>query len=87
MSITVEFYGIPRARAGTAAWQTQAGTLEELLRAVGRRFPRLEGECVIDGQLAPGYTVNVNGDRFVTDPATPLEPGDHVLLLSVDAGG
>ncbi len=87
MSVTVEFYGIPRARAGTAAWQTQAATLEELLRAVGHRFPQLEGECLMNGRLAPGYTANLNGDRFVLDPATPLAPGDSVLLLSADAGG
>lgn len=87
MSITVEFYGIPRARAGTAAWQTHAATLEELLRAIGQQFPQLEGECVTDGRLVPGYTANLNAERFVTDPATPLRPGDSVLLLSADAGG
>ncbi|MCL6504850.1 MAG: MoaD/ThiS family protein [Pirellulales bacterium] len=87
MRITVEFYGIPRARAGTAVWQTEAATLGELLRAVGQRFPALEGECLSNGCLASGYTANLNGDRFVTDPATPLAPGDSVLLLSADAGG
>lgn len=87
MNVTVEFYGIPRARSGTATWQTRAATLGELLRAVGERFPQLEGECLLRGRLASGYTANLNGDRFVTDPETPLQPGDSVLLLSADAGG
>lgn len=87
MNITVEFYGIARARSGTATWQTRAGTLGDLLWAVGQHFPQLEGECLLRGRLAPGYMANLNGDCFVTDPATPLQPGDSVLLLSADAGG
>jgi molybdopterin converting factor small subunit len=30
---------------------------------------------------------NLNGQRFVTDPATALKPGDAILILSTDAGG
>ena len=30
---------------------------------------------------------SLNGDRFVSDPRTPLGENDCVLILSADAGG
>jgi hypothetical protein len=36
----------------------------------------------------PGYAVNLDGERFVRDPATPLaRVKTLLLLLSADAGG
>ncbi len=87
MSITVELFGVPRQRAGVAQVQADGARLDEVLAALVRRFPRLAGECIADGRLAPGYLANLNGRRFVTDPATALAPGDALLILSTDAGG
>ena len=39
------------------------------------------------GRLHPSLAANLNGDRFISDPATPLGDGDRVLILSSDAGG
>jgi molybdopterin converting factor small subunit len=87
MTITVEFFGIPRQRAGVAATTVQAAQLGEVLTRLERRFPQLAETCLTEGRLRPGYVANLNGERFVTDPTTPLKPGDSLLILSADAGG
>jgi hypothetical protein len=39
-SVTVEFFGIPRQRAGRAELVVPAGTVAEALAAVGRSRPK-----------------------------------------------
>ena len=94
----VEFFGIPRERAGVAKLDLQADTLGQLLSALADRFPSL-GELIIVSradragradradELRPSVVANLNGDRFVSDPRTPLKENDCVLILSADAGG
>jgi molybdopterin converting factor small subunit len=50
------------------------------------RCPPL-GELITADGLQPSIVANLNGDRFVRDPRTPLSAGDSVLILSADAGG
>jgi molybdopterin converting factor small subunit len=84
--VHVEFFGVPRERAGMAALEVQADTLGELLRTLTARIPSFDQ--FIDGvRLHPAFVANLNGDRFVTDPGTPLGAKDCVLILSADAGG
>lgn len=85
--ITVEFYGIPRQRAGRERLTLTAGTVGELLAGVVRQCPGLGGVVGPDGRLAPHYLLSVNGTRFVHAPQQPLQTGDQVLILSADAGG
>ncbi len=87
MTITVEFFGVPRERAGVKLTTAAGGTLGDLLRGLETRFPRLAGDCLQSGRLRPGFAANLNGERFVSDPETPLKPGDTLLILSADAGG
>ncbi len=87
MTVTVEFYGIPKQRAGVASAAVDGRRLDEVLRELGRRFPTLGEACFEDGRLRTGYVANLNGARFVTDPATPLSPGDSLLILTADVGG
>ena len=86
MSITVELFGIarrcagvaqtrPKARGSTKCWPTWPGA------------SALAEECFADAGLRQGYMANLNGARFVTDPATVIAPGDSLLILSTDAGG
>ena len=82
----VEFYGLPRARAGVSGIELQANTLGELLEKLAAEVPPL-GEFVGADHLHPVVVANLNGDRFVSDPATPLSENDHLLILSADAGG
>jgi molybdopterin converting factor small subunit len=86
-AVTVEFYGVPRARAGRKDLTVSAATAGAALAAVAEACPALAGLCRPDGRLAPQYLLSLDGERFVTDLAQPLGPGDRLLLLSADAGG
>lgn len=87
MPITVELFGIPRQRAGLAQTTASGARLDEVLADLAQQFPRLAEECIAGGQLRHGYLANLNGQRFIADPATPLAAGDALLILSADAGG
>jgi molybdopterin converting factor small subunit len=82
----VEFLGVSRDRAGTADIQVHADTLGRLLQHLAARMPGLAPLIVVD-RLHPSLAANLNGDRFISDPATPLDEDDRVLILSADAGG
>jgi molybdopterin converting factor small subunit len=86
----VEFFGVPRERAGLAELDVEAGTLGQLLGTLADRIPSFGNFISTDGmgsRLHPAFIASLNGDRFVTDPGTPLAEHDHVLILSADAGG
>jgi molybdopterin converting factor small subunit len=87
MTIRIEFFGIPRRRAGVAEIEINAATLGEALGEVRRRLPQLDDVFLANGRLGGGYLANLNGRNFVGDPATPLADGDCLLILSSDAGG
>jgi molybdopterin converting factor small subunit len=82
----VEFLGIPRERAGVSTLEVHANTLGQLLGKLAADLPGLS-ELIAEDRLHPALAANLNGDRFVTDPQTPLEEHDCVLILSADAGG
>jgi molybdopterin converting factor small subunit len=82
----VEFFGLPRERAGVSAIEVQAETLGQLLEKLAAQIPPL-AEFVGSNRLHPVFVANLNGDCFVSDPATPLRESDHVLIVSADAGG
>ncbi len=87
-TIRVEFYGVPRARAGCGQVELPRGShLGELLRELARRFPQLEGDCLRDGRPTESCIINLDGRRFVRDPATGLDGVHTVLVLSADSGG
>jgi molybdopterin converting factor small subunit len=85
--VTVEFYGVPRQRAGRAELEVAARTVGELLEAVERACPGLAGLRRADGRLAAHYLLSIEGRQFVSDLRQEVRPGDRVLLLSADAGG
>ena len=84
--VTVEFYGIPRQRAGRAELAVQAGSVGELLSAVEQVCPALQG-LVQDGRLARQYRLSINGERFVEQIQEPIQAGTRLVLLSADVGG
>ena len=86
VSVHIELLGVPRERAGLAELDLEADTLGQLLVALVVRFPSL-GELITADQLQPSVVANLNGDRFVSDPRTPLTKDDSILILSADAGG
>jgi molybdopterin converting factor small subunit len=86
-AVTVEFYGVPRLRAGRPEIRVAAATAGEALAAVVETCPDLAGLRRPDGRLAPQYLLSLDGERFVTDLSQPLRPGDRLVVLSADAGG
>ena len=81
----VEFFGIPRERAGVNSLEIRARTLGQLLAALKLQIPSLE-HFISEDHLHSAFAANLNGERFVSDPATPLRDTDRLLILSADAG-
>ena len=85
--ITVELFGMPRARAGVKEVVVLASTVTEALAEVIKECPKLADVFRADGSLSPHYLLSLDGQRFVTDLSHPLRSEDRLLLLSADAGG
>ena len=90
-TIRVEFYGIPRLRAGVAEAIVELSgdscTLADVLRVLAKRFPGMASECLRDDRLGDGFAVNIGGSRFVVDTQEVVRAGESRLVLSADAGG
>jgi len=82
----VEFLGVSRERAGVDEIHVEADTLGRLLGTLAARMPGLAELIAVD-RLHPSLAANLNGDRFISDPKTPLSDDDRVLILSADVGG
>jgi hypothetical protein len=85
--VIVEFFGMPRFRAGRGELRVAPGTVAEILTHVSAACPGLTGLVRADGRLAPHYLLSLDGRRFVTDLGEDVRAGDRLLLLSADAGG
>jgi molybdopterin converting factor small subunit len=87
MQVAVEFFGIPRSRAGLARTSACGANLGDVLADLARNFPSLAETCIDGRTLRHGFIMNLNAERFVSSPDVPLSDGDTVLLMSLDAGG
>ena len=91
MTIEVEFFGIPRQRAGVASVclcdLPEPTTIRAVLRELACRFPEFGSTCMDGDRLLPEFIANTDGCRFVSDPSTVLQDGECLLILSTDAGG
>ena len=85
--IRIELFGVPRLRAGVGAVSFEAANVGQALAGLAAACPPLAGSVVINGGVHPAYRLSLNGNRFITDPATPLADGDSLLLLAADVGG
>jgi molybdopterin converting factor small subunit len=85
--VTVEFFGIPRQRAGRGELTACAGTAAAVLAEVEASCPGLQGIVTPEGSLAKHYLLSLNGEEFIKDLRQELKPGVRLLLLSADAGG
>mgnify|MGYP001485742856 CR=1 FL=1 len=87
MPIRIEFYGIPRHRAGCEFIEVAGDTVATVLAGAVRALPGLSDCCTPDGELHANYIANLNGEQFVSNTHLPVSDGDVILLLSSDAGG
>jgi molybdopterin converting factor small subunit len=64
-------------------------TLAELVAAIRRTAPELEGSLIKAEQdrLVGHYTFNVNGRFHMDEYDTAVHPGDRVLIVSLAMGG
>jgi hypothetical protein len=85
--VVVEFFGVPRLKAGYCQMRVSAGRLVDVLAAVERACPGLGGLVQADGSLARAYLLSIEGKTFIKDLNHSVRPGEQVLLLSADAGG
>ena len=85
--IEIEFYGVPRLRAGTNRLRLEASSVGQALRELAVACPGLRDSVLPDGRIPSAYKLSLNGECFVSDPQTPLSEGDVLLLLSADVGG
>jgi sulfur-carrier protein len=78
----VTLIGPLRTAAGhTAAFEVEAQTIRQLLRAVARRFPELAP------QLDEGVAVAIDGEIHQDDWLAPIAPDSEVQILPPIAGG
>ena len=91
MTITVEFYGIPRARAGIERLEIQLGgdsvTLSTILDEVAKLAPRFAETCMNERRLNSHCIASIDGERFVDNDDALIEDDRTVFILSADAGG
>ena len=87
--VRVEFFGMPRQRAGLAALdvEVESLTLGDVLIAAGNELPEFARTCLDGSRLKPGLLANINGLHFTTDAQTILSNQDAVLILAADVGG
>jgi molybdopterin-guanine dinucleotide biosynthesis protein A/molybdopterin converting factor small subunit len=89
---TVELFGVARLLAHTAevslALPPEA-TYADVFAALAEQLPVLVGHVIRpDGaSLVDGYACNVNGLHFVRAATGRVNAGDHIVILSADAGG
>jgi molybdopterin converting factor small subunit len=91
MVVRVEFYGIPRSRAGvthtTLEFPATTISLSRVVTELASRYPDFAAACVESNSLARTCVANINGERFVGVAGTTVNDGETVLIMSADAGG
>ena len=85
--MTIELFGTARLRAGMASIELSAENLGVAIEQLAVALPKLANSVVIGDRVHASYKLSLNGDRFVSDPSTPLVEEDRLLLISADAGG
>jgi hypothetical protein len=83
----IEFYGVPRLRAGMSRLTVAGASVGEAIDAMALACPSLSGHVFQNGSVHPAYKLSVNGERFVSDRSILLSDGDTLLILSADVGG
>jgi molybdopterin converting factor small subunit len=85
--IEIEFFGVPRLRAGTGRLRLEASSVGQALCELAQACPGLNDAVLQSGRIPQSYKLSLNGERFISDPQTPLSEGDVLWLLSADVGG
>lgn len=92
ISCTVELFGAAQMLAKTREIQLvlpERATLADVFGELLVRLPSLAGRVISTDStgLIEGYTCNLNALEFVRSSTTSVSAGDHIAILSADAGG
>lgn len=75
---------------GAALVELPAGSLQDVLRALGEHFPHIGAQLwVAHGEVNPGIHVFINQEhmRFRGGLSAPVEDGDEVYIVPMISGG
>jgi molybdopterin-guanine dinucleotide biosynthesis protein A len=89
---TVELFGVARLTAQTTEVSLElpsGATFSQMVEALAEALPVLVGRVISADRkgLVNGCACNVNGLQFLRTPEATIAEGDHLLILSADAGG
>ena len=91
MAITVEFFGIPRVRAGlervVVLPDRNSAMLSEVLEHVADQLPTFADGCMTDKKLDDHFLVSLDGEEFIHEGDALIQENRTVYILSADAGG
>ena len=91
MAITVEFFGIPRARAGLervdVPVKEKGAMLSEVLADLAQRLPGFAESCMQGNRLSEHCIASIDGTQFLGDEDVEIDDHRTIILLSADAGG
>jgi len=91
MAITVEFFGIPRVRAGlervVVLPNRSSAMLSEILEHVASQLPTFADACMTNNKLDDHYLVSLDGEEFIHEGDALIEENRTIYILSADAGG
>ena len=98
MKCVVDMYGLPSRsgeRASVEILLHEPPCLGDIVAALRREIPSLEGEAIRSGEdrLSYGYIFNINGTVYTDysegqgDRALSLGDGDRIALLPLSSGG
>jgi hypothetical protein len=88
----VEMWGLPREVSGVGDVEVQVNEdagLQDIIAALKRKVPALEGAVIARGQdrLEETCAFNINGCFYQNDEKVQLKNGDCLKLLTVATGG
>ena len=88
----VELFGMSNQLVGLRRVEVElddGACLEDLVAALRRKIPALEGSVIRRGEdrLTNHYTFNVNGRFYMDDYAVKVHDDDHIVLLTFALGG
>lgn len=70
------------------AVEAQGATLEQLMRDLDRQFPGIRFRIIDEHQRVRRHIkLFVNRDQADGDLATPLKPGDEIMIVAALSGG
>ncbi len=94
MQVQIEFFGLSRlitGKKGQTIDFTEGATFRELVGRLGRFYPDLVGEVIRPGQdgLQPPNVFHLKDRHFIKQDQLDhnLKPNDHIVLMSLSAGG